>query len=213
MLWIANGVDTDHFKPMHDTMRSTTRTALGLAANEVVFGCVASLNPVKRHVDLVQAFASVHQRNSRTRLLLIGDGSLKDSVREQVRSLGLDDVVTLLGSRPDVETVLPALDVAMLASSSEGMSNALLEAMSCGLPIIATAVGGNQQLVCEGRTGRLVPAFDPEAMAAAMLELADSPLTRRRFGAAGRERIEQSFSLGSMAQSYDCLYRRLLGRP
>jgi glycosyltransferase involved in cell wall biosynthesis len=177
----------------------------------LVFGCVASLTPVKRHVDLIEAFAIVHARLPAARLLLIGDGPLRTTISEQIASLGLQDAVDLLGDRSNIETLLPALDVALLTSSTEGMSNAILEAMACGLPVIATSVGGNLQLVEHQVSGLLVPPSNPAALADAMLALADMPALRRTMGTAGRARIEREFSLDAMAQSYDRLYRRLLG--
>jgi glycosyltransferase involved in cell wall biosynthesis len=211
MTWIPNGVDADRFAPPSSATRRAARAALGLDATAPVFGCVASLTPVKRHVDLIEAFASVHAKLPAARLLLIGDGPLRATISEQIASLGLQDAVDLLGDRSNIETLLPALDVALLTSSTEGMSNAILEAMACGLPVIATSVGGNLQLVEHQASGLLVPPANPAALAGAMLALADMPALRRTMGAAARARIEREFSLDAMAQSYDRLYRRLLG--
>jgi glycosyltransferase involved in cell wall biosynthesis len=211
MTWIPNGVDADRFAPPSSATRRAARAALGLDATAPVFGCVASLTPVKRHVDLIDAFASVHAKLPAARLLLIGDGPLRATISEQIAGLGLQDAVDLLGDRSNIETLLPALDVALLTSSTEGMSNAILEAMACGLPVIATSVGGNLQLVEHQASGLLVPPANPAALAGAMLALADMPALRRTMGAAGRARIEREFSLDAMAQSYDRLYRRLLG--
>lgn len=213
MTWIPNGVDADRFRPPSDSSRSTARRSLGLGESELVLGCVASLTPVKRHVDLVEALAILHARMPSVRLLLIGDGPLRAEIGSRIDALGLSDVVQLLGDRSDIETLLPALDIALLASSTEGMSNAILEAMACALPVVATAVGGNLQLVEHRSSGLLVPASDPPALAAAMLELAESPDLCRRMGEAARARIEREFSLDAMALSYDRLYRRLLGWP
>lgn len=212
MLWIPNGVDSGRFRPQPTQARLESRRALGLADAEVAFGCVASLSPVKCHDHLLQAFAQVHRQLPHTRLLLIGDGPLRPQIEQQIAALGLDAAVSLLGNRADVEAVLPALDVAVLASSTEGMSNALLEAMACGLPIVATAVGGNLQLVQHEVSGLLVPVGQPAALAGALLALTQAPDTRHRMGMAARARIEREFSLDSMVRSFDRLYQRLLGR-
>jgi len=212
MLWIPNGVDSERFRPQSPQVRLESRRALGLADLEVAFGCVASLSPVKCHDHLLQAFAQVHRQLPHTRLLLIGDGPLRPQIELQIAALGLNDAVNLLGNRADLEALLPALDVAVLTSSTEGMSNALLEAMACGLPIVATAVGGNLQLVQHGISGLLFPVGQPTALADALLALAQAPDTRQRMGLAARERIEREFSLDSMVRSFDRLYQRLLGR-
>lgn len=212
MLWIPNGVDTERFRPQPTQARLESRRVLGLADTEIAFGCVASLSRVKCHHHLLQAFAQVHRQLPHTRLLLVGDGPLRPQIEQQIAALGLDAVVGLLGNRADVETILPALDVAILTSSTEGMSNALLEAMACGLPMVATAVGGNLQLVQPGISGLLVPVGQPAALADALLTLAQAPETRQRMGVAARERIEREFSLDSMVRSFDRLYQRLLGR-
>ncbi len=212
MLWIPNGVDTERFRPATAEERARGRSELGIADGAIAFGCVASFTPVKRHVDLIAAFARLRQQQPKAQLLLIGDGLLRKEVTDQVNALGMGDAIRLLGNRPDIEKVLPLLDAAVLASSTEGMSNAILEAMSCGLPMVATAVGGNLQLVEPGVNGLLVPACDPAALAAALSQLAASDALRTRLGQASRERILREFSLDGMVRSYDRLYHRLLGR-
>ncbi|MBB1060614.1 glycosyltransferase [Marilutibacter spongiae] len=211
MLWIANGVDTDRFRPAHPAQREALRQALGLARDQVAFGCVASLYPVKNHAMLLEAFARVHAERPRARLLLVGSGALAGQLAGQAAGLGVADAVRFLGNRPDIHQILPALDAAVLASRSEGMSNAILEAMACGLPMVATAVGGNLQLVRDGATGFLVPSDDHGAMGDAMGRLADEPLLRAGLGQAARRRIESEFSLAGMVDAYDRLYQRLAG--
>ena len=213
MVWIPNGVDTGRFRPAPAEVRSAARAALGMDAQTIVFGCLARLTGVKRHTDLLQAFAIVRQHTPQAHLLLLGDGPLRGEVSAQVVALGLTNAVTLLGDRPDVEQLLPALDVSVLASSTEGMSNAILESMACGLPVIATAVGGNLQLVRDQSSGLLVPPLDPASLATAMQVLAGSPATRAQMGQVARERMVREFSLDAMVHSYDRLYASLTGRP
>jgi glycosyltransferase involved in cell wall biosynthesis len=213
MNWIPNGVDTRRYAPATPERRQDARRGLGLAADAIVFGCVARMTPVKRHVDLLDAFANVHRALPETRLLLVGDGPLLAELQARIAALGIGDAVQLLSFRDDVDNLLPALDVLVLPSSSEGMSNAILEAMACALPVVATAVGGNLHLVQHETTGVLVPPHDPISLATALQTLAASPLVRRRMGLAARTRIEREFSLDSMVQGFDQLYRRLLERP
>lgn len=212
MMWIPNGVDIELFRPWEAPARRAGRDALGLEPDTIAVGCVASFTPVKRHVDLIAAFAKVVAAQPKARLLLVGDGPLRAEISAQIAALGLEDSVRLLGNRPDIENLLPLLDAAVLASSTEGMSNALLEAMSCRLPLIATAVGGNLQLVTDDTNGLLVPVNDPASLAKALICIAESEPLRERLGAAGRARIEREFSLDGMVRSYDRLYHRLLGR-
>lgn len=210
MLWIPNGVDTQRFRPRQGPAREAMRQALGLGRDAVAFGCVARFTPEKRHVDLVDAFARVRAAVPQARLLLLGDGPLRAEVEARAAALGVADAVALPGMRPDVEAVLPALDAGVLASSTEGMSNAILEMMACGLPVVATAVGGNPSLVRDGATGLLAPALDPAALGDAMSTLAADAALRQRLGAAGRARVEDGFSLAAMVRSFDHAYQRLL---
>ncbi len=212
MTWIPNGVDARRFSPATPQARQDARRALGLEQQSVVFGCVARLTAVKCHVDLIDAFARVHRTTPQVRLVLVGDGPLLAQIQERMSTLGVADAVVLLSFRDDVEAILPALDALVLASSSEGMSNAILEGMACGLPVIATAVGGNLHLVQHEITGLLVPARDPITLAAAMQTLARSPQIVQRMGLAARSRIEREFSLDAMVHAFDQMYRRLLNQ-
>jgi len=209
MLWIPNGVDTQRFHPRPPPARAAIRQSLSLQADALVFGCVARLTPEKRHVDLVDAFARMRATFPQARLVLLGDGPLQGEIEARVASLGVAGAVRMTGMRPDVEAILPALDVGMLVSSTEGMSNAILEMMASGLPMIATDVGGNPSLVASGATGLLVPARAPGRLAEAMLALAADPALRHRMGEAARQRVEREFSLAAMVRAFDQAYRRL----
>jgi glycosyltransferase involved in cell wall biosynthesis len=144
------------------------------------------------------------------RLVIVGDGSQRPLVEGILREHKVQDLAWLPGERSDIPDVMRGLDVFALPSLSEGISNTVLEAMSCGLPVIATAVGGNVELVCEGVTGHLVPRADPSAMAAAMLRLLDDPLGARNMGDGGRALAVARFSLSAMASAYESLYESLL---
>lgn len=210
MNWIPNGVDTHRYAPASPQQRGDARRMLGLPADAIVFGCVARMTPVKRHVDLLDAFARVRHAVPQAHLLLVGDGPDLPVVQARIEALKLHDAVSLLSFRDDVADLLPAMDALVLCSSSEGMSNAILEAMACGLPVVATAVGGNLHLVQHEHSGLLVPPMDPATLAASLEWLAHSPQARRRMGQAARQRIESEFSLDGMVHAFDQLYRRLL---
>lgn len=207
---IHNGVDTECFQPRDDAWRNARRSALGIDAGVVVFCCVARLSEVKCPLVLVDAFARLHAQYPGVHLLLAGDGPMADEVHRKVDETGLARHIDLLGS-VSVDDLLPACDVAVLASSSEGMSNALLEAMACGLPVVATAVGGNLQLVRPGITGVLVPPYDPAALAEAMLSLARDSTRRHELGERARRMVLEEFSSLRMIGAYDHLYRGLMG--
>lgn len=208
MRCIPNGVDTEYFRPVADDARRAAKRELGLAEDAPVLGCVASLTPVKRHADLIDAFARVERELPQATLLLVGGGPLHGPIAAQSDALGLGDRVRLLGQRSNVQPVLQALDLFVLASETEGMSNAILEAQACGLPVVATRVGGNPDLVTAER-GVLAPAHDPARLADAMLELLRNPDARTRMGTAARAHVLAHHSLASMAMAYDSLYREL----
>jgi glycosyltransferase involved in cell wall biosynthesis len=206
---IPNGVDTTLFRPADPEQRHAMRAALGFANGDVLFGCVASFSPVKRHVDLLDAFADVVRAHPNAQLLLVGQGPLRGDVEAQITALKLSANVSLLGARGDVDQILPALDAFVLASNTEGLSNAILEAQACGLPVVATSVGGNPDLVHAGSTGWLVPAETPTELSRALREVVEHPQTARDFGANARAHVQRDHSVDAMAASYERLYREL----
>jgi len=142
----------------------------------------------------------------------VGDGPCRAELEQVWRRLGLDGRVLMLGERQDVARILRALDVFALPSLGEGISNALLEAMASGLPVIATRVGGNPELVEHDVTGTLVSPRSAEALAAAFDRYLLDPALIRKHGEAGRQRALRDFSLDRMFGAYDSLYSRLLAR-
>jgi len=206
---IPNGVDTERFRPADAAARARLRADLGFADGDCLIGCVASFTPVKRHDILVDAFARMRRACPAARLLLVGEGPLRAAIEARIAAAGLGDGVRLLGPRADVEAILPALDLFALASSTEGLSNAILEAQACGVAVVATAVGGNGDIVASGVSGLLVPPGDADALAAALAGLARDPARRAALAAAARRQVEQTHSLAAMTAAYDTLYREL----
>ena len=208
---IRNGIDTARFRP---ALRNESRAALGLAGNECVIGTVGRLVPVKDQATFVEAIARLKERGVRVKALIAGEGPLRRELESQAAVRGVSDRLVMLGARTDVERVLAALDVFVLSSVSEGWSNTILEAMASGVPVVATHVGGADESVDDGRTGTLVPASNPGAMADAVAALLAAPDVRARFGAAGRLRAEREFSLDAMTSAYTDFYTDLVaGRP
>ncbi|NOT35686.1 MAG: glycosyltransferase, partial [Candidatus Eisenbacteria bacterium] len=173
---IPNGVDVDRFGN-----GAIERSALGLKGVAPVIGSVGCLAVRKDQGMLLEALALLTREGQPFEAVLIGDGPERERLERQAHTLGLDDRVHFLGERPDVERLLPALDVFVLSSREEGIPNALLEAMAAGRASIATAVGGTPEVMQDGRTGWLVPARDPAALARALASaLADPTEARRR---------------------------------
>jgi glycosyltransferase involved in cell wall biosynthesis len=141
---------------------------------------------------------------------MVGDGALREPARSILESAGLADAAWLPGEREDVPDLLRAMDVFVLPSLAEGISNTILEAMASGLPIVATDVGGNYELVDQDKTGFLVPRNDPAALADAIRVYVDDPDLRRRHGAAARKRSEDEFSIDTMVQRYQDIYDEFL---
>jgi len=171
-----------------------------------VAGTVGRLDPVKDQVGLLRAFARANK--GRHALVIAGDGPARPQLEATVRELGLGDRVRLLGERDDVPIVLRALDVFVLSSIGEGISNAILEAMASGLPVIATGVGGNVELVRDGLTGCLIEPRRPELLADALTAYFDDPARAATHGAAGRSRAGEEFGLERMLAGYVALYGR-----
>jgi sugar transferase (PEP-CTERM/EpsH1 system associated) len=203
---IRNGVDLARFGRMS---KLEARRALGLEDGDLVVGTVGRLVPVKDQATLIEAMAVAASAGVTGVLVLAGDGPLRAELERRAAQLGIGERVRLLGHRPDVQTVLAALDVFVLSSVSEGLSNTILEAMASGLPVVATRVGGADELVEEGVTGLLVPAGQAPSLAAAIVQLAQSESLRARMGRNARQRIEAEFALPVMVSRYEQLYLRL----
>ena len=210
---IYNGVDLP--APPDAATRAKTRTSLGLAADALVLITVANLIPYKGHLDLLEALAHAGDAlPAGWRLLCAGrDEGYGAELRRHAERLGLRDRVLWLGGRSDIPHLLGAADIGVLASHEEGFSNAILEAMAAGLPMIATDAGGNAEAVLDGTTGYVVPRRQPQALAAAIRRLAGDAGLRHRLGMAGRERVAAQFTLSQCVDRYEDMYRRLGASP
>jgi L-malate glycosyltransferase len=207
---IENGIDLPRYAPAAD--RAALRRRLGLDPDRRYIAVVARFHPVKDHATLVHAFARVAAVRADVDLLLAGDGPLRGDLEALVRRLEIDGRVRFLGVRSDVPDLLRVADVFALTSVSEAASLTILEAMASRLPVVATAVGGNSEIVRNEVEGLLVPRGDAPAVAAALLRILDCPATAAAMGAAGRARVEERYHLSQTIEAYGRLYRRLAGR-
>ncbi len=207
---IRNGVDLRKFDAV--TERANIRAGLGLPSDTLLFGSVGRLVPVKNYACLIRAAQLVFQTVSNAALLFVGDGPLQIELTALARELGIGGKIHFLNWRKDVPQILRELDVFVLSSFSEGMSNSILEAMSARKPVVATAVGGNTELVVEGETGMLVPSDDHQKMAQALLQLLHGESRRLAMGEAGRKRLETHFTLPQMIHNYQKIYIEVAAR-
>jgi len=161
----------------------------------------------------VQAVKADREVAQRMRLVIAGDGPTRPAVEEMLVQGGVRHLAWLAGERADVPEILRTMDLFVLPSLSEGISNTILEAMATGLPVIATRVGGNAELVEDGLTGELMRPREITALSELLVSYFRDPQRARRHGRAGRIRAERQFSLDRMAAEYDRLYLRLLQRP
>jgi glycosyltransferase involved in cell wall biosynthesis len=209
---VPNGVDLDQFRNMPAGARESVRGSLGLG-REFVWLAVGRFEIQKDYPIMLRAFARVHERVSRAVLLLVGRGSLQGETEALARELGLGASVWFLGVRDDIPELLNAADGYVMSSAWEGMPMVLLEATAAGLPIVATRVGGNQEVVCDGESGFLVPPRDADALALAMLRLMEMPEVQRRdMGDRGREHVQSHYGLKRTIACWESLYHEVLAR-
>lgn len=207
LLSVPNGIRIDRFSPATEERRAALCSDLGLAPGTRIIGTVGRLNPVKDQATLLRAFARLHDEFADTALVLVGDGALRPALEAQAAALGIVHAVRFLGDRSDVRELLQGFDIFALSSLSEGYSMALLEASASGLPIVATDVGGNREIVVDGRNGRLVPPARDDALAEAFATLLRDPAGAVAMGRAGRDWALREASIETMAGRYDALYR------
>jgi glycosyltransferase involved in cell wall biosynthesis len=198
---VPNGIDTNLYLPQGTAQPEQ---------KEQVIGCVARLAPEKDHLTLLQSCLLLKQSGRNFKLKLVGDGSCREGIERYISQNAMEDYVELLGTRHDVHEIVPTFDIFAMSSITEGMSLTLLEAMSCALPVVTTRVGGNPEVVEDGRTGFLVESRAPVPFAEKLALLLDAPDVARRMGRAGRERVVEHFSLASCSQRYLQLYRSLV---
>ncbi|HZP88636.1 MAG TPA: TIGR03088 family PEP-CTERM/XrtA system glycosyltransferase [Burkholderiales bacterium] len=211
---IYNGVDTDHFTP-RASARSRIPGSPFTDPQDWIVGTVGRMETVKDPLNLAKAFVRVLDHHPMARkhmkLVMVGDGALKPDVIAFLEQAGVLDNVWLPGERNDVAAIMQGLDCFVLPSLAEGISNTILEAMATGLPVVATTVGGNTELIESGMTGTLVLRSRSDLMARAMVEYFTNPALARRHGKAARRVVENQFSIHRMVDDYVRMYERAMG--
>jgi len=185
---------------------------LGVASTTPLVAVFARLNDLKGVEYFLRAAAGLIQHFKNVRFLIVGDGASRPELERYTKQLGLSEHVVFLGFRLDVPTLLSEVSVSVLPTLSEGLSNSLLEAMAASVPVVATSVGGNPEVVENGVTGLLVPPRDADALGQAIGQLLEQPSLATRFGLAGRERVAKKFALEHMTRATEHLYERLSQR-
>ena len=212
---IYNGVDPERFVP------APTRVPIEgcpfVDPGLCLAGTVGRMQTVKAQPLLVKAFIRAldlqPSLRDHLRLVLVGDGSLRAECEALLAQANVQNLAWLAGERNDIPSVMQGLDLFVLPSLAEGISNTVLEAMASGLPVVATDVGGNADLVADGRSGCIVPAGDVEALARALAGFAADADLRRSAGKHGRAVVEQRFSMPAMVGAYQQVYRSVAGQP
>ena len=205
---IANCIPTDIYANAH-VSREQLRAREGFTDDDVLFVCVARFARQKNHALLIRSFAQGPASDPHARLILAGDGVLRDEVETQVASLGLTGRVRFLGVRTDIPEVLAASDIFVLSSDYEGNPLSILEAMAAGLPIVSTAVGSVPNLLANGMSGVLVQPGDVGEMSKAMESLLADRQLRQAMGRAGARRARENFDVANMVRDYEELYESL----
>jgi len=207
--YVPNGIDVARFAPDAQA-RTRVRAELGIAEDVFVWLAVGRMTEQKDWPNALDAASRALRAGDR--LLIVGTGELDDEVRQGVAGRGLEKRVALLGVRTDVAELMCAADAFLMSSAWEGLPVVLLEAAAAGLPIVATRVGGNDQVVMDGETGLLVAARDSAALAAAMDRLRKMGAAERSaFGARGRQHVERTYGLDAVIAQWDALYAEFLG--
>jgi len=203
---VPNGIHVERFAAASPAAHATLAGILGTAPATEIIGCVGRLNWAKDLPTLIRAFATLRRRGRDAALALIGDGSLRAELTRLAADEGVADRVVFLGDRSDVRDLLPGLDVFAMSSVSEGYSIALLEASASALPIVATNVGGNAEIVGDGVSGRIVEPGDPARFADALEDVLADPARARAMGEAAIAWVHREGSVETMVARYQALY-------
>ncbi len=205
---IYNGVNIEDFRPK--TEANNLKNKLGLDKDDIVLTCIGRLVPQKDHCTLLKAARILVNKYPKLKLLIVGSGNIEEELKAFARELNLENNVLFTGRRDDIPDILGLTDISVLCSIKEGFSNAILESMASGKPVVATDVGGNGEAIINGETGFLVPIKDSNLLADKLLLLINDRKLREEMGKKGQEIVEEKFSIINMAEETKKLYFNLL---
>ena len=206
---VPNGIDTDYFRPCSEQQKAAAKKALGINHRHMVLYCGRLCEP-KNPDGLLDAWASVVREFQDVLLCYVGDGALRTTLTEKTDRLGLQDTVRFVGQKSEVRKWYHAADVFALPSHNEGLSNSLLEAIGCGLPIVATRISGTIDLFRLGEPGLLVDDTDVKKLSDALIKILGDCSCRRAFGISASEIAAKHYSIGGVAGSMERLYSSLI---
>jgi len=201
---IYNGIDTSKYKKIK--VKKNFLYKLGVNKNDFLIGIIAGLRPVKDHVTLIKAMKIVKKEIPNSKLLVVGDGPEKEKLVNLVKKFNLKEDILFLGNRKDIVKLLNCLDVGVLCSLSECLSVSLLEGMACGLPFVVTNVGGNPELITDGKNGFLVPVKEYKILANRIVKLLKDKRLRKKIGEENRKKIMNYFNVKDMIKNYEKIY-------
>ena len=205
---IQNGVDLEQFRPIEDPKK--LKKSFRIPENHVVIGSVGRLVEVKQYDVFLKVLSSIMKKEAFISAVLIGDGPLREDLEHLAEELKIRNRVHFLGQLNDISKAINLMDIFILTSKSEGLSNTILEAMASGLPVVATDVGGTNEIVVHGETGLLVPSQDFLKTEKALLGLIQNDKKRQLMGKLGRKRVETHFEIMNMVHAYQNFYLNLL---
>ncbi len=206
---IYNGIDIKYYERT-TASNLKKREEFSLSKDDFVCATVGRLVPVKGHTYLIKAIQKVVNVIPKAKFLFVGDGELKSELSEEIKSLGLQENIFLLGARRDIATILSSVDIFLLPSINEGFGMVLIEAMAAKKPVIATNVGGIPEIVIDGKTGILVPPKNTEGFSSAIIKLYNNPELSRRMGLAGYRRAKNIFNIETTVRELENLYSELI---
>jgi glycosyltransferase involved in cell wall biosynthesis len=209
---IYNGFDFKGMPAMTPEAKSEFRKSLDIPRDALVISAVANLRPVKGLDTFVQSLQTVISTFQNVVALLVGEGSERANLERQIQALGLGQAIRLMGMRKDITNILQASDLGVLSSHSEGLSNAIIEYMACGLPVVATDVGGNRELVIPGENGYLAPPGNPGALSEVLIQLLHDPELRYTMGKNSRNLVKDKFNLSVYIHAHERYYWGLINR-
>lgn len=201
ILVIHNGVDLGRFSVVNDDLSREPRPHVVVVSNLIHY---------KGHEYFLRAWPRIVARYPNATASLVGEGPMRPALEQLSRELGIEGSIRFVGSRQDVTSFLSAADLYVHPSLQEGYSNAILEAMAAGLPVVATRVGGNAEAVLDGETGTLVPPADAEALADGVLRILEDPARAARFGARAADVIRRRFDISAVVSAHEALYAKLV---